>query len=792
MIRKSLLMLAGTAVIALAAPATAQQSLRVGQTVNGSLSSSDATISSGEYIDRYTLSGRAGETLTVRVDSGAIDPYLLMRGPSGFSEDNDDVSEADRSSELVVTLPASGSYTVGVTSFSVGETGAYRLSVRGGSFASARPSGGDAIVPGRPLNGQLSRGDTTLPSGEFIDYYVLRGEAGERYDIAMRSSAIDSYLLVRGPGDLSEDNDDDERGATRDARVSVTLPESGEMRIGATSYASDESGPYVLTVSRAGRGTPPPRVADRRDGDRGVNDRGADDRDGGRYANRDNGGNDALVPGRDLSGRLAQGDERLSSGEFTREYSFQGRAGDRVDLTLRSSDFDPYLMLRGPGGYSEDNDDDPAGGTNSRLTATLPADGRYTVTVTSYEPGETGAFNLRMNGADGGRTIADVADTPVRPRGGNGPVLNVGETRSGRLAQGDGQLGSGEFTDAYRFTGRRGQRIAVDVTSSEFDTYVMLRSPSGEATDNDDGPDGTNARINQVLTENGEYEVTVTSFQPGETGNYNLSIMPGQEPESLAAVRGGPRVFALMVGISDYEGEGNDLPLTDEDATKLEQTLRSQGLLNASSVTLTNAEGTLAGVRQAFARVAAQAGPDDVFLFFYSGHGGQEQGQVSAIEPDGMDETLTLYDGDLTDDELARLFGTVRARLSLAVLDSCFSGGFERDVVSRPGVMGIFSSEEDLTSSVADKFEAGGYIAHFIRDAFEGEGDTNGDRILAAGELSAYLRERFNAPDVGRIEATTIDDQRNYQNLVIVRGSVKVEDAVVRLRPGRDIAALGN
>jgi hypothetical protein len=343
----------------------------------------------------------------------------------------------------------------------------------------------------------------------------------------------------------------------------------------------------------------------------------------------------------------------------------------------------------------------------------------------------------------------------------------------------------------YRFSGQRGQRVAIDVGSADFDTFVMLRSPSGESSDNDDGPDGTNAQIAQVLSETGEYQVTVTSYRPGETGNYTLSVMPGEEPAALAAVRGGQRVFAVMVGIADYQGEGNDLTLTDEDATKLEQTLRSQGLLNPASVTLTNAEGTLAGVRRAFASVAAQAGPDDVFLFFYSGHGGQERGQTNATEPDGMDETLTLYDGDLTDDELGRLFATVRARVSLAVLDSCFSGGFERDVVSRPGVMGIFSSEEDLTSLVAGKFEAGGYIAHFIRSAFDGQGDTNGDSVLAAGELAAYLRERFNAPDVGRIEATTIEGQRNYQNLVIVRGSVKVDDAIVRLRPGRDIAAAG-
>jgi cytochrome P450 len=61
--------------------------------------------------------------------------------------------------------------------------------------------------------------------------------------------------------------------------------------------------------------------------------------------------------------------------------------------------------------------------------------------------------------------------------------------------------------------------------------------------------------------------------------------------------------------------------------------------------------------------------------------------------------------------------------VSLLALDACFSGGFARDVVSRPGVMGLFSSEEDLTSAVADKFEAGGYLSHFLRAGLAGEGD---------------------------------------------------------------------
>ena len=88
-----------------------------------------------------------------------------------------------------------------------------------------------------------------------------------------------------------------------------------------------------------------------------------------------------------------------------------------------------------------------------------------------------------------------------------------------------------------------------------------------------------------------------------------------------------------MVGVSDYGDAQNHLDFTDEDATKLAETLRTDGSLNDASVVLTNAEATVAGVRRAFARVAAQAGPQDTFLFFFSGHGDQTDVTVSGLEP---------------------------------------------------------------------------------------------------------------------------------------------------------------
>jgi hypothetical protein len=624
---------------------------------------------------------------------------------------------------------------------------------------------GQAAQPGqaRPLadgvaRGTLERGDATLRSGEYADHWTFPVRRGETYELGLAGSGFDPYLLVRGPGGLSEDNDDDAaRRGTRDSRIRFTAPADGEATASATSYQPGETGRYVLTlngaVAQADRAAAPPPVA------RGD-----------------------LRVGQTVSGRLAQGDHRLPSGEFAQIWTFQGRRGQALDLRLTSTAFDPYVMIVGPDDFSAYNDDDASrsGSRDSRLIATLPADGTYRIVATSYQSGESGAFQLAVLDGQG----ASAPEAPVRPseRPAGGGAIQIGQTVSGALAAGDETRDSGEYVDVYRFSGRRGQRVSVELTSSAFDAYTILRLPSGRLQDNDDSRDGggTDSRLDAVLPEDGDYEVMVTSYRPGETGSYRFSVSPGQEPPRQATAPGGPRVYAVMVGVSDYAGEANNLPYTDEDARKLAETLRREGALNDASIVLTNAEATVGGVRQAFARVAAQAGPDDLFLFFFSGHGTQAGTPISGVEPDGKAESIVLRDGQISDTDMADLFETLNTRLSLLVLDSCFSGGFARNVVDRPGVMGLFSSEEDLTSAVAGKFRAGGYLSHFVRQGMAGEADVDGDRLVTAGELASYLRRQFRV-EVEDVESTTQDGQRNYQNLVVDRGGVQVDDVIVRL-----------
>jgi len=485
-----------------------------------------------------------------------------------------------------------------------------------------------------------------------------------------------------------------------------------------------------------------------------------------------------IAAGQSIAGELSLHDAQRRSGKYEDVYRLSGRRGERIALALASADFDAYLVVTGPGGFSLSNDDSEGAGesTDSRLVMALPADGDYRVAVTTFRPGETGAY--RLEAAVPAAGVAASNSEPAEP-------IALGAVVDGRLAEGDGQLTSGEYSDRFRFTARRGERVLIELSSDKMDTYLMLRRPDGTQDANDDsevnGQSSLNSRIDTVLAEDGEYVIVATTYRPGVTGSYRLSFAQSPGDPRQIRVPGGPRVLALLIGVSDYGGRTSDLANTDSDARELFNSLRGAGLLHPASRILTNAEATTKSVADAFARARAAAGPDDLFLFFFSGHGNQVDVAQSAVELDGRAETLELYDEAMTDAQLAPLFASVRARMSMLVIDACYAGGF-RSLINRPNMIGLFSSEEDLTSLVASRFKAGGFLSYFLRAGLSGEADADGDRIVAAGELATYVRRRFRRE--GDIPATTREDNRNFQNLLIERGGVHVDDVVVRLAAG--------
>ncbi|MFT4703633.1 MAG: hypothetical protein ACI81R_001325 [Bradymonadia bacterium] len=709
------------------------QAITSGDTVRAELDAGDERLPSGESVDYYTFSGRAGQRLSVEMSSTTFDTYLAMAGPNGETAANDDAPGRGTDSVLQLNLPADGSYTLAATSYESGMRGPYAVVFSlDDSGAAAQATSATEIQAGQPQRGALAQGDDTLRTGEWQDTYMLQARRGQSFDVSVQSREFNPYLLVRGPGGLSQENDDASPRDTNSA-LSFAAAADGPIVVVVTSQAPGESGAYAVSVSE-GASAPISSVQ-------------------------------AIGSGQTARGELTQ--VSPDGVRFEQRFSFQGNGGQRAQIQVAATDFEATVRVEGPSGFVDEVRDRSRNNQATELSTTLPVNGPYEIVVSSQSTQQRGTFGLTLQLGNATQATQAVGSAD------GGGALAIGQTTEGRLRRNDLQLTTGEHYDVYTFEGRAGQGVTIEMMSDNIDTYMILRGPNDYGMDNDDGAEGTNSRLEAALPADGQYTILATTYAAGETGPYALSIVEGTSVQRNA--RG--QIYAVLAGITDYPGSNNDLPFCAEDAEKLHESLLASGRLAPESIVLTDGEVTTAALERAFRDVAQAAGPDDVFLFFYSGHGASNAG---GREIDGTDESLVLVDGEVTDDEVNRWFGDVDSRMGVIALDSCFSGGFARDVISAPNRMGIFSSEEDVTSNVAARFQAGGYLSFFLRSALEGAADNEpSDGILTAGELTQYLRRQWAANNMVNESTITTDDMAAYQNIVIDRGSVKVDDVLL-------------
>ena len=152
-----------------------------------------------------------------------------------------------------------------------------------------------------------------------------------------------------------------------------------------------------------------------------------------------------------------------------------------------------------------------------------------------------------------------------------------------------------------------------------------------------------------TLQESGRYRILVSSYSSGETGDYQLAVRPGDALSSAPSTGAfGSQVYGIFAGIADYPGTGNDLDLTDQDAIRARDALLAGAGMNAENAyTLLNDDATVENFRAALNSINADIGADDTLVIFYSGHGDRvpRAAGPNSSDPDGMDETIELYDG---------------------------------------------------------------------------------------------------------------------------------------------------
>ncbi|HJR53800.1 MAG TPA: hypothetical protein VJ982_08785 [Gemmatimonadota bacterium] len=219
--------------------------------------------------------------------------------------------------------------------------------------------------------GALEPSDPVMEDGALFDEYTIDATAGQEIVAVVTSVEFDPYVVVTGPSGEQTENDD--FGSSREVSlVEAIASESGTWRVQVTSYEPEKRGAYALTLTTRMR-------------------------------------TDATVleeeftvtgelpdgPTASVSGVLDAEDPQRADESWYEAWSMEVQAGDHAVLTLQSPDFDAYLTLVSPTNRAF-NDDDGAGGTDSRLDMTFDEAGRWTVVANTLNAGDTGGYTLSV------------------------------------------------------------------------------------------------------------------------------------------------------------------------------------------------------------------------------------------------------------------------------------------------------------------------------------------------------------------------------------------------------------
>lgn len=378
------------------------------------------------------------------------------------------------------------------------------------SVFSVLDAGGRAVTVGVTVGGMLSATDPLAGDGHRVQVWVLEAVPGQDVRVDLRASGFDAYLTVVGPG-LGQGLTDDDGGFGLDSRLCFTVPAGGETRLVAGSLGG-AVGDFFLAVTE------------------GTGDCSADDASGAVDPMQLPTDGRRLSLGDEIDGFLSYADAR-GIGSPNQAWVLTGQAGVTAYVDLRSSDFDAYLTVVGPG-LDALSDDDGAGRCDSRVPVTFPESGEYRVVVGTLGNG-TGDFVLSASENEGPYDpepcIPPVTESePDAGRLGEVPVLGS-VAMEGAV---DGELtGSdvvfrGSPVQAWSLQGSAGERVAITSTSDDMDGYLFFTGPGfADPVVNDDGGGDFNPRICVELPEDGTYTIFPGRLSAEGTGTrYRLEV----------------------------------------------------------------------------------------------------------------------------------------------------------------------------------------------------------------------------------------------------------------------------
>ena len=262
----------------------------------------------------------------------------------------------------------------------------------------------------------------------------------------------------------------------------------------------------------------------------------------------------------------------------------------------------------------------------------------------------------------------------------------------------------------------------------------------------------------EMANETNEFRVKVMNFQKIESRSDELNI------EYAGEVIATSTLHVLAVGINKYQNAAYNLNYAQPDALSFVEKLSERSQLifkNVNRVEIYDEEATKENITKGFKAMIARAKPEDVFMFYYAGHG--------TLDEDNDDEyylvptDITKLYGDpaqlhargISATDLRGFLTQIKSQKQIVLMDACHSGGALKSLTTR-GVAtdekamvqlarssGIVMIASSGTKQLATEFEVlkHGVFTYALLEALDGKAD-NGDKKITVNELKFYMEDR--------------------------------------------------
>lgn len=231
---------------------------------------------------------------------------------------------------------------------------------------------------------------------------------------------------------------------------------------------------------------------------------------------------------------------------------------------------------------------------------------------------------------------------------------------------------------------------------------------------------------------------------------------------STSAASSAPRLHVVAVGVNDYWDSALRLNFAVPDAKAISEgfKLAAGDLYDSVEITtVLDTQATRVNLDRVFSDLSRKVRPQDVFVFFMSGHGKTIDGRFYFIPQDFRYEGETSIVGRaIGQDQLQTWFARLKAQKSILLFDACESGALIGERIAMRGMENKTAVDlltraigrTVLTATTDDKPAAEGYRGHGVFTysllSALGGADANSDGMVDVLEIANFVDR--NVPDL--------------------------------------------